>query len=167
MPNPGDTFADLVKKYEGCSLSCRRDELADLVCRGVDNPKQAVQIKTNCAMFTLGILKEAGVEHDLLNQPYKSGMAVAWVLQIARDLKALKKYSSSEMPKKGSILHYYTPGSNNNHVEWLLEDPDTKWCAEHGGGGRADNAITCGSGDIRWNAGRALREWIDPDLLLP
>ena len=167
MANSSDTIISLVRKYVGCSLHVRKDDLATLVCRGVDDPDQAVLIKTNCGMFALGIMKEAGVQHDLLNQPYKSGMAIAWVRTIGKDLNALNKYSSANAPKAGSLLHYFTPGKNDNHVEWLLSDMDDQGCAEHGGGGRTDNAITVGSGDVTVNYGRPLQEWLDPDMLLP
>ena len=80
---------------------------------------------------------------------------------------ALNKYSSANAPKAGSLLHYFTPGKNDNHVEWLLSDMDDQGCAEHGGGGRTDNAITVGSGDVTVNYGRPLQEWLDPDMLLP
>src|SRR5574343_1935896 len=159
MPSSGDTFVELVNKYVGCSLLARKDELATLVCRGVDNPAQAVQIKTNCVMFSLGIMHEAGVNHDLLSQPYKSGMAIAWLRTIGKDLGALKKFSKSEMPKKGALLHYFTPGKNDNHVEGLLSDVDATGCAEHGGGGRSNNAITSSSSTILFNYGRPLQEW--------
>lgn len=162
-----DTFVSLVKKYVGCSIHIRGDELGSLVCRGVDDPAQSVLIKTNCGMFALGIMCEAGVQHDLLTQKYKSGMAIAWLKIIGRDLKAIQKYSKTNMPKAGSLLHYYTVGKNDNHVEWLLSDIDDKGCAEHGGGGRTDNAITTASGTVLWNYGRPLQEWWDPDMLLP
>ena len=167
MANSGDTFVELINKYIGCSLLARKDDLATLVCRGVDNPAQSVLIKTNCGMFSLGIMCEAGVQHDLLKQPYKSGMAIAWLRTIGTDLKALSKYSSARAPTAGSLLHYYTPGKNDNHVEWLLSDMDDQGCAVHAGGGRSNNAITSSSGDVLTNYYRPLQEWLDPDMLLP
>lgn len=165
--SPADLFAMLVRKYEGCSLKNRKDELGCLVCRGVDDPTQAVLIKTNCGMFSLGIMYEAGVQHDLLRHKYVSGMAIAWVRTIGKDLKALQRYSKTNAPKPGALLHYYTPGKNDNHVEWLLSDIDAQGCAEHGGGGRTDNAITLGTSNVLWSYGRPLQEWWDPDMLLP
>jgi hypothetical protein len=167
MPNSGEVFVELVQKYVGCSLHSRKEELGSLVSRGVDVPAQAVLIKTNCGMFSLGIMHRAGVDHPLLSTPYRLGMAIAWLVKIGRDLHAIKKYTPAEMPKKGALLHYYTPGKNNNHVEWLLSDPDSTGMAEHGGGGRLDNAITAGISKIQCNNGRMLQEWWDPDCLLP
>jgi hypothetical protein len=167
MSNSGDTLVALVKKYVGCSIHVRKDDLGALVCRGVDDPNQSVLIKTNCGMFALGIMHEAGVVHDLLTQKYKSGMAIAWVRTVGKDLKALNKYVSGTALKAGCLLHYYTPGQNNNHVEWLLSDMDDQGCAEHGGGGRTDNAISTGEGDVLTNYYRPLQEWLDPDMLLP
>jgi hypothetical protein len=165
--SPADLFAMLVQKYVGCSISLRKDELGALVCRGVDDPDQSVQIKTNCGMFSLGIMYEAGVQHDLLRRKYVSGMAIAWLRAIGKDLKALQKYNKNNKPIAGSLLHYYTAGNNDNHVEWLLSDIDDQGCAEHGGGGRTNNAITTGSGNVLWNYGRPLQEWWDPNMLLP
>jgi hypothetical protein len=165
--SPADLFVMLVKKYEGCSIHIRKDDLGALVCRGVDDPEQTVLIKTNCGMFSLGIMHEAEVQHDLLSHKYVSGMAIAWLRTIGKDLKALQKYSKDNKPKAGSLLHYYTAGKNDNHVEWLLSDIDDQGCAEHGGGGRTDNAITIGSGNVLWNYGRPIQEWWDPDMLLP
>lgn len=162
-----DTFVNLVKKYEGCSIHIRRGELGALVCRGVDDPAQSVLIKTNCGMFALGIMWEAGVQHDLLTREYKSGRAISWLKKIGVDLKAIQRYSSTNKPKAGSLLHYFTPGKNDNHVEWLLSDIDAKGCAEHGGGGRTDNAITISSGNVLLNYDRPLQDWWDPDMLLP
>jgi hypothetical protein len=167
MSKAGETLIEIVRKYIGCSLHIRKDDLADLICRGVDDPAQSVLIKTNCGMFALGVMCEAGVAHDLLSQKYKSGMAIAWVRSIGKDMKALQKYSKTNVPPAGALLHYYTAGKNDNHVEWLLSDIDDQGCAEHGGGGRTDNAITVGTGNVLWNYGRPLQEWLDPEMLLP
>jgi hypothetical protein len=166
MENSGELFVEIVKKYIGCSLSARRDELASLVARGVDDPAKTVLIKTNCGMFSLGVMWEAGVEHELVSQPYKLSMAISWLRQIGQDLGALNKYTPKNPPKLGALLHYYTKGKNDNHVEWLLSTVNSNNSAEHGGGGRSNNAITSSKGLITWNVGRPLQEWWDPEELL-
>jgi len=159
---------DLIKSYDGCSLTNRTDELATLVARGVDDPSQVVKIHTNCGMFALGIMKATGVQHDLLNKKYVSGQAIAWIRKIGSDLKVLNTYHSNNVPVIGSLLHYYTSGKNDNHVEWLLSNIDEQGHAFHGGGGRTNNEITMSQSadNVLKNAGRPLQEWIDVTKLI-
>lgn len=167
MANPDDIIK-VVESYIGNSLINHKEDLALLVARQVDDPNTVVQIKTNCAMFALGIWYAVGVQHQLLKTKYKNGMAIAWVRQIAQAKKALKSYPKDGKPVAGALLHYYTPGQNNNHVEFLLSDPDDKMIARHAGGGREQNAITEATGDISWSyqKSRKLMEWVDPVALL-
>ena len=165
MATPND-IVEIVKSYIGDSLLHNRNDLALLIARQVDNPDQIVQVKTNCGLYTLGVWWAVGVQHDLLKKKYVSGQAIAWVRRIAIDKKALRKYPDDGLPIAGSTMHYYTPGSNNNHVEFLLENSNDKFISLHGGGGRTDNAITSSTSDIRTNYYRQLREWIDPIALL-
>jgi lysozyme len=162
---PADRIIRLVKSHVGCNLTNRRDELGKLVARGVDNPEAVVTISTNCATSALGIMAEAGVRDALLNKRYQSGMAVSWVRQIGINTGALIRFDGKTMPKPGSLMRYNTPGTNNDHVEWLLGPMDANGNADHGGGGRSNNAITEGTGDIRSSWGRPLVEWWDPDKL--
>ena len=168
---PGESARDkivrLVNSYVGCSLSNRRDDLGKLVARGVDDPKQVVTITTNCGTSSLGIWAIAGAKDELLNKKYVSGMAIAWVRQIGINLKALNKYTGKNgpQPKRGDLLHYFDEGTNNNHVEWCLSDPDANGIAEHGGGGRPNNAITKSTSSILTNYYRPLKEFIDAEKL--
>lgn len=166
---PGDKICRLINEYIGCSLLNNRDKLADLIARGVDDPNQVVTITTNCGMFSLGILEIAGVSDPLLDKKYINGMAISWVRQIGINHKALIKYigKNGPQPKHGDLLHYFTQGKNDNHVEWCLSDPDENGIAEHGGGGRTNNAITKSKTpeNILYNWGRPLQEFIDCDKL--
>jgi hypothetical protein len=161
-----ENIVELVKSYIGDSLTHNKDDLALLTARQVDDPDKIVQIKTNCGMFALGIWWAAGVKHELLNTKYKSGMAIAWVRRIAIEKNALRTYPKNGPPVAGSLLHYFTPGKNDSHVEFCLSNPDKNMVAEHGGGGRPDNAITSGISDIKTNYYRRLQEWVDPVALL-
>lgn len=167
---PGQKLARIVRHYVGCSLSARADELGALVARGVDDPKLVVGIKTNCGTSALGVMAEAGVQHNLLDRKYVSGMAIAWVLQVGRDLGALVTppvpgVFAGKKPPVGALLHYGTPGKNNDHVEWLLSDIAPSGAADTAGGGRANNAITEARQVVAWNNGRPLLHWLDPDKL--
>ena len=165
MATPNNII-EIVKSYIGDSLVNNKDDLAELIARGVDDPNKVVQIKTNCGLFCLGVWCLVGVQHDLLKTKYVSGQAIAWVRKIAIDKKALRIYPKDGPPIAGAALHYYTPNKNDNHIELLLSDPDENMNAEHGGGGRTNNAITSSTSDIKTNYYRKLQEWIDPIALL-
>lgn len=162
---PGERLIEIVRSHVGCSLKVRRDELGRLVARGVDDPEAVVGIKTNCATSALGVMAEAGVPHPLLKKKYVSGMAISWVRQVAIGMGALVKFDGKTMPKPGSLMRYNTEGTNNDHVEWLLGPIDEHGVADHGGGGRPDNAITELRGNVLSSWGKPLLEWIDPDKL--
>lgn len=160
-------IVETVRSYIGCSLKSRCDDLAELVCFPGDEESQDVRIKTNCAMFALGVWRKVGVPHELLSDRYKNGMAMAWVLKIARDRDALVRATSTiQAPPPGALLHYAHEGRNNDHVEFCLSEPNSLHQIEHAGGGRADNLIGAGVGPWSWNYGRPLQHWVDPDKLL-
>jgi hypothetical protein len=169
----GDRIAGTAEAYVGCSLKHRRSELGKLVACGVDDPEKLVAYKTNCATFVRGIMHECGVVHRRIQEPYRIGMAVADVLEIAGRHGALAKWSGQRL-KRGAILYYATPekpgkpARNDDHVEVLLEDAgtDVGWTKRHCGGGRPENAITEQRSDIRLSSGRPLLQVIDPDMLL-
>lgn len=174
---PGETAGQkitrTVRLYAGCSLANRRTELGALVARGVDKPASVVEIHTNCGMFALGIFAEVGVKHDLLDKPYQDGEAIAWLRLIGKATGALTTYKGPHGPQPpvGSLLRYNTAGKNDDHVEFLLGPVDALGHAEHGGGGRANNAISItpyalGEASlITWNFGRPLVEFWHPDKL--
>lgn len=180
---PGQKLARIVRSYAGCSLSVRAAELGTLVGRGIDDPARAITIKTNCGMFALGVMAQAGVASAILDRPYLSGTglalganAIAWLRELGTKLGALVKLpvpgvlnslGEGHRPVLGALLRYNTAGKNDDHVEWLLSDPDLIGHAEHGGGGRTDNAITVSKAPdlITWNYGRPLVEYWDPSKL--
>jgi len=172
--SPGQKLARIVRHYVGCSLSSRADELGRLVARGVDDPARVVQIRTNCGLFALGVMAEAGVDDPILDRKYYDGAAIGWLRQIGLNRKALVKYAgpTGPQPQIGALLRYNTAGKNDDHVEWLLSDVDAHGYAEHAGGGRTNNAITLvgpqapnSAGLVTWNYGRPLVEFWDPNLL--
>lgn len=169
MSKAGDRIAELARHYVGCSLTNRRGELAELVACEVDDPGVMVGIKTNCATFVRGLMCAEGVVHERLEKPYVVGMAMTDVLEVAKRFGALSKFAGQPL-KRGSILHYAHPGTNDDHVEVLLEDAsaDLGWRKSHCGGGRAGNAISEEVTDVRSSGAtrRPLLHVIDPDLLL-
>lgn len=166
---PGDRIAELARSYVGCSIDHRVMDLALLVATAPDdNPYEVVDLKTNCGTFTRGVLDKAGVVHDILERRYEIGHAVSDVLTIGDRLGAKDRFRGQPL-LRGTILHYATPGENDDHLECcLLEDAgnDVGWCKLHCGAGRPRNAVTQERSDIRWSRGRPLRNVLDPGLLL-
>jgi len=153
-------IATIVGHFVGCSLDNRKDELAQLVARGVDDPNQIVQVATNCGTFSLGILWKLGIKHPILEKKYVSGMAIADLITIGHDLKCMHAFDGKTFPTQGCLILYHMNG-NDYHAEWFLTDPDDKHVAIHAGGGRSRNAVTASTSDIRWNVGRQIWQWLD------
>jgi hypothetical protein len=158
LPQPGEDagrrFARIVRLYDKCSLHNRRADLASLVCRGTDD-ESIVEWKTNCAVFILGVLAAAGCPHPALKQPLKNGMAFSVMIQIGNDYGAWRDPAKDGQPKAVCVL-WYERIAGDDHAEVFLSEPD-----EHGGGGRADNAITVGHSDIHESWGRPVHRWLD------
>lgn len=162
--DPGARIARIVQTYAGCSLTERREDLAALVGRGVDD-ESVVTIETNCAMFALGILKAAGVAHPLLDTKYVDGMAFAWLVEIGTDMKAWRSPDPSTPIPAGAAMWYRVAGANDDHVEFLIAPGGPSTEPVHGGAGRSGNAVTVGKGAIETSDGRPLHVWLDPDAL--
>ncbi len=159
--SPGDRLARIVAHYAGCSLGTRQDELAALVGRGVCD-SSIVAWKTNCASFALGVLAAAGCPHPILQKPTLIGHAFSDLVAIGYALGAWRPWASSGSITVGAALWYETtPAAGDDHVEFYLS-PDGP---THGGGGRADNAITVGKGAVDLSWGRPVHQWLDPEEL--
>jgi hypothetical protein len=179
-----DRLCRLVRFAAGWSLSNGRDKLSALVGRGVDAPGIAVAWKTNCGTTALGFVAlacgtvvAARAVHALLATPSQIGKAIAWLSRIGDDRGAWVTYSATgPQPRAGDLLWYWnhptqtkpdgsTETKFDDHVEWALSDVEDSGAADHGGGGRPNNEITVARGDVRTNAGRALRKFLDLDKL--
>jgi len=162
----GEHLARMVRTVAPCSLVLRRDRLEALFLANEATEAKAKLVatfKTNCGTSMRQFLCLAGCEHELVTKPYQVGMAVAWLVTAARDLGAIVPASEWRKAGPGWGLHYGTKGRNDDHVEWCLAVPDARGYAEHGGGGRAQNAITVQpASDIRWSSGRPLIRMFDP-----
>ena len=164
-----------MNSLEGACLHAFLAYLTGLVARGVDEAvwaAQVVQWKTNCATSALGFLAAtcgdvdaARACHPLLASRSINGMSLPWIMQIGHDAGAWVRYDPlSVAPQHGDLMHYGTPGKNNDHVEWLLSDP-IGGVADHGGGGRPDNLIAIEHGTIALSAGRPMIAFLNLDML--
>jgi hypothetical protein len=147
----------IVQFYAGCSLSARRDELAALVGRGVDD-ESLVEAHTNCLTFIFGVLVAAGCVYPSLCIRWDRDLAGGRLLAFAKAKKAL--VTDGSPPIVGSVMHYERVG-NDDH--WEVELPN----GQHGGGGRDNNLIAIDpvGGDWHYSEGRPIRYWIDPTKL--
>lgn len=174
--SPGEHIARMVRSCAGVSLDHHPEKLAAIFFaneRDAATARQVSTSKTNCGTTMRQFMCLGGCDHPLARCAYKVGRAVTWVLTIAREKGALLPPKRWREAGPGWGLHYATPVPaghkplNDDHVEWLLQAPDSAGVALHGGGGRSRNAITlAGPNSILWSSGRPLRALIHPDLVL-
>ena len=158
--SPGDVIVRIVRAYAGCSVKVRRDELAALVGRGCMDDS-IVYVRTNCALFALGVLSAAGVRHTLLEEPTRPEMSFADLVRIGNDFCAWRDPATGGAIPPGAVCWYRLPGLNDDHAEFYLSPVGP----EHGGAGRADNAVTVCTGTPALSCGRPLWRWLDPEEL--
>jgi hypothetical protein len=155
-----DVICQSVWDWNGASYSERREDLQSFLGIALDGKC------STCGLFVLACWRAAHVRHELLSRPYEQGKAMAWVQQIADDFGAIR--SRQTIPVPGAVLAYYSRRpSVDDHFEICLEVPYlSDWTALHGGGGRENCGVSIISNGIRWNAGRPLQYWIDPNSLI-
>jgi len=163
-----ESIISSVRPWIGASLLVRDQELREFIARGVDDPRWELnEHVSDCGLFALAVLHDVGVPHHLVSAKYVSGMAIDWLNQIAHDLKAIRYPKRDGKPVPGALMLYYSPRpSKNDHAEFSLSMVTGGYMADHAGGGRAECEIGSGRSDIRWNGGRPLQCWYDPDALL-
>lgn len=155
-----------------CSLTSNVEVLKALVRRGVTPENlRSWEWRTNCAESAIGFIAAccATVDcardvHHLLAAPSVIGTSIARVYQLGEELGVMSVYTGPESIRRGCLVSY----AHGQHVEWVLSDVDpVTGMADHGGGGRADNAITVGRGDVRSSLGRPATEVFAFALVLP
>jgi hypothetical protein len=111
----------------------------------------------------------------LLRHEYVNGMAMTWLLEIARSTGALHVHrAGGPRPIRGDICHWATPPvpgrkpRNDDHVAFLMTDPDAHRLCLRAGGGAADNLITETATPENYTVdhNHPLRDWIDTVTLL-
>lgn len=160
-----DRIIRFLTVFDGVSLSNKVEWLKQLTGRGVD-PKglNAHTWKTNCATSALGFIAAACTDvsiakelHPLLGMSSKIGTSITWIYKIGAATKTIRKYKTGMTLPRVCLASY----AGGDHVEWILSEPDSNGIADHGGGGRANNAITVGKGDVFASMGRKLTDILD------
>ena len=179
---PRERIKAIVHHYSGCSVLHRKDELARLIGKDFaetpeadcdpDRGSQSVLWRTNCATFALAVLAAAHLsaanaraKHELLARPLSIGTGFTWLVTVGQQCGDIVAYRrTGEQPKTGDIL-WYRHAKNDDHAEVCLSDVGDDFVVLHGGGGRSNNAITVGRGDVRWSVGRPLHAFISVDRM--
>lgn len=167
--SPGNHISRCVQSFNGVSLTSSVAKL-DALFLVNETPQRASQIaavQTNCATFARCIFALAGCASNYVLEPYPIGAGISLVLQAAQQMNCLISCASNpnwlSLLTPGCLMHYGTPNLNNDHVEFCLGVPDPlTGISLHGGGGRPNNAITVGPGDIRTSLGRPMQHIILP-----
>ena len=161
----GQRIDRVVRSFAGCSLSTRRDDLAALVGRGVDD-ESMVTWETNCLVFAIGIIAACGSDVAELRGHIPNGREYVALSPLVSRAGGWVLYTGQPV-KTGSLMHYRSvPYRVNAAGETVYDDHyEFKLLAsdEHGGGGRANNEITVEHGDWSHSVGRPLYEVLDPD----
>ena len=168
---PGETagqhVARIVRGCDGMSLEHDKERLAELFWCNEALEEQARIVstwKTNCGTFARQALCLAGSVSRHVCEKYVNGKAVQNVRDAGREAGAVHRGTEWRLLGPGWICVYWASG-NDAHIEVCLSVPDAVGAAEHGGGGRAMNAITCGRGSVLSSLGRPLQEILDPELM--
>lgn len=171
MTNRQEHAANIIRTMCGCSLKEHEQDYRIFMSRGLIDDTYAIineRIST-CGLFGLAVWFALEVPHPLITTRYVTGKAITWICEIAQELGAVRYPKRDGPPTIGALMHYWSPGRNDNHVEFCLSEadvsPDGHWFAQHAGGGRALGAIGFGQGNIRWDSGQPLQEWYDLEAL--
>jgi hypothetical protein len=95
-----------------------RDDYLALIAPGESEAMRRDMLQMNgCALVVRGLWRQMGINHNLLNRPYRIGMAVADVVQIAKDSGA---WRTSGEPLVGDVFLI----DNLEHVGTVVERPN-------------------------------------------
>lgn len=112
---------------------------------GCGDPKHAVKgggdigtIRTSCAVFAGAVLYWCGSPDREILRPGVAGwpMFGGWLGSLSKRHPAWVHWTGAEQPEQGSLFFIEHPGTNNNHVGFLLRETEPgKWETAEGGGG--------------------------------
>ena len=127
-------FADNARAVDGIGgAPATREEYLALIGPNESDAMLSDMLRMNgCALTVRGLWRQAGVRHQLLMRPYRVGMAVADVVQIAKDADA---WRTSGEPLVGDVFLI----DNLEHVATVIERPNASQIISVDGGQR-DNA---------------------------
>jgi hypothetical protein len=179
----GIYIARIAQMFSGDSLSVNEEDLAFLLSRGgIDDPKKAVRLKTNCATWACSILFACGLRGPVAESFFRDGTDISRGDSVSRIVygypRAYIVNAPGKQPGVGAVLHWGTPGINNDHVGIVDESydggdlmvhtntPIDKLTIETTEAGGDNNSVNTGlHSPPYYSWGRQLMGWDDPDLL--
>lgn len=166
----GQYAARVVRGFNGANPK-KSGILYEVCARVEDRPAVEMYRTTNCATWSRWILALLGCTHARCYWPderiraFDPAGPVSWLLAIGFDLGAVVTIRDAaharEVIGAGWLVHYATPGHNDDHMEWCVNDNDL----EHCGAGRDGNYVTCGSSDVAFSRGRPARHAFNPERM--
>lgn len=101
--------------------------------------RKALEQMSGCALVIRGCWKNGGVKHKILDAPYRPQHAISDLVEIARDLKALKGPGYAPMKGDAAIIGV----GNNLHALGLVDNPYSEtrsrdWYVSTVNGGQRD-----------------------------
>lgn len=131
MSGPRSVFAAAALEVEGLGGRPEsRDEYLALIGPNESEMMQRDMLQMNgCALVVRGIWRRLGIQHELLMRPYRIGMAVADVVQIAKDADAWRRAGE---PLAGDMFLI----DNLEHVGIVVERPNPTTVISVDGGQR-------------------------------
>lgn len=131
MSDARTIFAENALAVEGLGgAPSTREAYLELIGPGESEQMRRDMLQMNgCALTVRGLWRQAGVQHSLLTRPYRVGMAVADVVQIAKDADA---WRTSGEPLMGDVFLV----DNLEHVGTVVERPNATTVLSVDGGQR-------------------------------
>lgn len=148
-----DTMVALALSYRGVGMApATRAQYLDLIAAG-EHPEIASQMgrMSGCALAIRGYLRLDGFDDPRVRAPYKVGMAIAWLIQMARERRALvappphvsqRDLEALGMPQPGDVILVGGQGAGNGGSEhvYVVTRADPDRALESVDGGQVDGA---------------------------
>ena len=129
--DPRSLFAENALAAEGLGGAIEnRDAYLELIGPNESENMRRDMLQMNgCALTVRGLWRRVGVQHELLTRPYRIGMAVADVVQVAKDSDA---WRTTGEPLVGDVFLI----DNLEHVGTVVERPTPSSVVSVDGGQR-------------------------------
>lgn len=98
-------YLDLITPYDGIGVGTDKDKYYDLIAAGENaGTQQAMGTMSGCALSIRGFWRLFGLDDKRITGPYKPGMAVIWLQQIAQERKAWFHAAPDTLPGAGDMV---------------------------------------------------------------